>query len=156
MSEARDLTLLGARVVTPAGVVDGGWVRVRGSTVAAVGGPEAPPEPAGEILDLRGTWLLPGFIDIHMHGGGGHDVAASPDSMRAAVDFHREYGTTRTLVSLVAAPADALVEQLAWIGELAARGVVLGAHLEGPFLARSRCGAQNPTYLVEPDLALFD
>lgn len=150
-----ETTLIGARVVTGDGVISDGWVRIAGSMIVEVGGGDAAPEPSGEVIDLCGAWLLPGFIDIHMHGGGGHSVAASAASMRAAVDFHRRHGTTRNLISLVAAPVDELAEQLGWIAELTRHDIVLGGHLEGPFLSRARCGAQNPAYLVDPDHALL-
>jgi N-acetylglucosamine-6-phosphate deacetylase len=121
------------------------------------------PPPAGDgdaTTDLDSAWLLPGFIDLHVHGGGGHDVTTSPDELAAAVAFHRSCGTTRTLVSLVTAPLDALVEQLGWVADLAdagpsPAGQVIGAHLEGPFLSHARCGAQNAAHLLLPDRAAF-
>lgn len=150
--------LAGARVVTPAGVLDDGWVQVEAGRIVDVG-IGAP--PAGvHRTDLGGAWLLPGYIDIHVHGGGGHDVTASREAMAAAVAFHRTHGTTRTLVSLVTAPVAALVEQLGWAAALAAdgptsRGHVLGSHLEGPFLSHARCGAQNTEHLLMPSAAVF-
>lgn len=150
--------LSGARVVTPAGVRPDGWVAVAGTSITAVG---AGDPPGGRRHDLGGGWLLPGFIDLHVHGGGGHDFAASPAELAAGVAFHRAHGTTRTLVSLVTAPAASLREQLGWVAALAGRGPaagghVLGAHLEGPFLAATRCGAQHPAHLREPDPELLD
>jgi N-acetylglucosamine-6-phosphate deacetylase len=147
-------TLTGARVVTPGGVLDDGWVRLAGRSIGAVG---AGPPPAGPArMDLGGAWLLPGYIDLHVHGGGGHDLAASPEDLAAGVAFHLARGTTRTLVSLVTAPVEAMCEQLRWIAALAERGPrpdghVVGAHLEGPFLSRARCGAQHPEHLLPPD-----
>ena len=137
----------GARVVTPGGVLDHAWVSVEDGRIAVVG-EGAPPMPAH---DLGGGWLLPGFIDVHVHGGGGFDVTKSPADMRAAVEFHQRHGTTRTLVSLMAAPVDALCEQLGWVAELVEDGLVLGAHLEGPFLSAARCGAQNHAHLLDCD-----
>src|SRR5690242_6027909 len=96
------MVLTGARVVTPAGVLTDGWVRLSGGTIAGVG--TGPPPPAAAPVDLAGAWLLPGFIDVHVHGGGGHDLAGSPEDLTAGVAFHRARGTTRTLVSLVTAP----------------------------------------------------
>jgi N-acetylglucosamine-6-phosphate deacetylase len=144
----------GAAVVTPSGVVRDGWVRVHRPRIAEVGSGAVP--AATERIDLPGGWLLPGYIDLHVHGGGGHDFAASPDALAAGVAFHLAHGTTSTLVSLVTAPVEALCERLGWIAALAQRGPgpggqVVGAHLEGPFLARSRCGAQHPEYLLAPD-----
>jgi N-acetylglucosamine-6-phosphate deacetylase len=149
--------LCGARVVTPTGVIDDGWAQVASGTITGLG--QGSP-PRGEFVDLRGAWLLPGYIDLHMHGGGGHDATASPTDLAAAVAFHRAHGTTRTLVSLVAASLDALAEQLSWIADRVAlgrtpQGRVVGAHLEGPFLSAARCGAQNVKYLMAPDRGAF-
>jgi N-acetylglucosamine-6-phosphate deacetylase len=148
-----------ARVVTPGGVLADGWVSIAGGRIAAVG-TGTPPTGEGTHTDLGGAWLLPGFIDLHVHGGGGHDATSSPDDMAAAVAFHRRHGTTRTLVSLVTAPLDALARQLGWVADLTAvgpspAGHVLGAHLEGPFLSPARCGAQNTGHLLLPDPASF-
>jgi len=149
--------LAGARVVTPGGVIEGGWVQIEAGVITAM---SPGPRPPGDAVDLGGAWLLPGYIDLHVHGGGGHDASASPADLAAAVAFHRQHGTTRTLVSLVAAPLEALAEQLAWIADRVAigptaQGHVLGAHLEGPFLSAARCGAQNPGHLLRPDTAAF-
>jgi N-acetylglucosamine-6-phosphate deacetylase len=148
--------LSNARIVTPDGVLAGGYLVIEHGTITAVGTGDSP-APA---LDLAGAWLLPGFIDLHMHGGGGHAVAASADDMAAALAFHRRHGTTRSLISLVAAPPDALARQLGWVADLVAAGPsgatgAVGAHLEGPFLSTARCGAQNPAHLVLPDRAVF-
>lgn len=148
-----------ARVVTPDGVLADGWVSIAGERIAAVG-TTSPPAGDGTPIDLAGAWLLPGYIDLHVHGGGGHDASMSPEDMAAAVAFHRGHGTTRTLVSLVTAPLEALARQLGWVADLTAvgpspTGHVLGAHLEGPFLSHARCGAQNTAYLLPPNNAAF-
>ncbi|HST47226.1 N-acetylglucosamine-6-phosphate deacetylase [Jatrophihabitans sp.] len=141
--------LTGAQVVSPTGVLADGEVRIAGGRIVAVGTGSAPAQE--ERIDLAGCWLVPGFVDLHMHGGGGHDVTRSAADLTAAVRFHRSHGTTRTLVSLMAQPVDQLCEQLGWIAELTAAGEVLGAHLEGPFLSAARCGAQRPENLLAPD-----
>jgi N-acetylglucosamine-6-phosphate deacetylase len=148
------IVLRNARVVTPETIIDNGWVAVEQGRIEAFGSAD----PPGAGLDLGGSWLLPGFVDLHMHGGGGHDASASAADLADAVDFHRSHGTTRTLVSLVAAPLDALAEQLGWIADIMAAdptGGVFGAHLEGPFLAHERCGAQNRAHLRLPDCRAF-
>jgi len=145
--------LKGARVVTPDRVLDDGWVVVDGARITAVGDGR-PPETAD--VDVVAGWLLPGFVDLHVHGGGGADVTASPDALRAAVAFHRRHGTTSTLVSLVTAPLAALEQQLGWVADSVAEDDgVFGAHLEGPFLSQVRCGAQNPAFLRTPDRDAF-
>lgn len=146
MIVAAAAALLGADPAAP------GWVRVEDGVVVETGAGAPSSRP-----DLSPDVLLPGFVDLHVHGGGGHDVARSPEDLAGAVAFHRRHGTSATLVSLVAAPVDALCRQLGWIADRAelgvrADGAVLGAHLEGPFLAHARCGAQNPAHLLAPDL----
>lgn len=148
--------LRGGRVVTPEGILDDGWLAVEDGRIAAIGSGPSP----SDAIDLGGAWLLPGFIDLHVHGGGGHDMTESPEEMAAAVAFHRQHGTTRTLVSLITAPQNALVEQLGWVADIVAAGPnavghVVGVHLEGPFLSRARCGAQNPKHLLMPEREIF-
>lgn len=144
-----DLVLTDARVLTPDGVVTGS-VSIADGAVAAI---EPGGTADGESLDA--ALVVPGFVDIHVHGGGGHDMTASAQDMADAVRFHRTRGTTTTLVSMVTAPVDALCEQLSWAADLADAGEIAGAHLEGPFLSQVRCGAQNPDHLLEPDLDAF-
>jgi N-acetylglucosamine-6-phosphate deacetylase len=150
--------LLARRVVTPGGVLAPGWVHVDGQRIAAVGDGRPPGLRPAEHLDA-GT-LVPGFVDLHVHGGGGHDAAQSPDGLRGAVDFHLRHGTTSTLISLIAAPLEDMARQLGWVADAVAdRGLggrVLGAHVEGPFLSAVRCGAQNPGHLLAPDRAAFE
>jgi N-acetylglucosamine-6-phosphate deacetylase len=145
--------LSGARIVTPDGMLESGWVQLDGDRIVAVGAGEAP----ATARSLDGGWLVPGFVDLHVHGGGGHDFAASPVELAAGVAYHRSRGTTRTLVSLVTAPVDDLCEQLAWVAAAAAEpgSTVVGAHLEGPFLATARCGAQNRDHLLAPDRSVL-
>lgn len=142
------MLLTDARVLTPGGIVEGG-VRIADGRIATVGAQSAPGE------SLAGALVVPGFVDIHVHGGGGHDMSASAADMASAVRFHRGHGTTTSLVSLVTAPVDALCAQLGWAADLADAGEIAGAHLEGPFLSHVRCGAQNTDHLRDPDLAAF-
>jgi N-acetylglucosamine-6-phosphate deacetylase len=139
-----------ARKLDAGGIVDGFWVVFDGGTIAATGTGEPP--PADEVVDVGGAWLTPGFVDLHVHGGGGHAFDDGADAMRAAVRLHRAHGTTRTLISLVASPIQVLEQRLGEIADLAAADAgVLGAHLEGPFLAPSRSGAHDPAHLRAPD-----
>jgi N-acetylglucosamine-6-phosphate deacetylase len=159
MTDSPQRLLAGGRVVTPDGVLTDAWVHVEGGVVASVDSDR--PAVDAPVHDLEGAWLLPGFLDLHMHGGGSHDVADSPTAMEGAVAFHRRHGTTATLVSLMTAPVDDLCEQLGWAAALVARGPaasghVLGAHLEGPFLSPRRAGAQNPEHMITPDRSVLD
>jgi N-acetylglucosamine-6-phosphate deacetylase len=138
-------------VVTPDGVLEPGWLRIADGRIASVH-PGQPPEPATD----HGHWALPGFIDMHVHGGGGASFTeGGPDEARRAAAFHRAHGTTRIVASLVTAPLAELERRSAMLADLAEDGVIDGIHLEGPFLSAARCGAQNPRYLVLPDIAAF-
>jgi N-acetylglucosamine-6-phosphate deacetylase len=146
----------GARKIDARGQVDDFWMVVDGNSIVSVGsGPQHP--PADMKVDVGGRRLVPGFLDLHGHGGGGFAFDdGGPDLVRALAT-HREHGTTRSVVSLVANPLSQLRTSLGAIADLAQSDpLVLGAHLEGPFLAVGRRGAHNAEFLLEPDLAVLD
>ena len=148
------MLLTDARVVTPAGVLDPGWLRIDGDRIVEVG-PGAPSLDGDERHELGGGWVVPGFIDLHMHGGGGHaTLSADPTEIASAAAFHRAHGTTGSLASIVSAP---LSETLAALEAVrAAVPNVIGSHLEGPFLNPARAGAHDPAHLLPPDPATFE
>ncbi|MGW9477223.1 N-acetylglucosamine-6-phosphate deacetylase [Saccharomonospora azurea] len=149
MNGTDTLVLTGARVHCPDGTLAGGWLSVSGERISAVG---TGTPPAGRHLDLAGAHVVPGFVDVHCHGGGGGSfTSADPDEARTAIETHRRHGTTSLMASLVSAPPNALVDQLAALRELVTDGELVGAHLEGPFIAEARCGAHDPSVLREPD-----
>ena len=146
--------LAGGRVVTPDGVLDPGWIRVAGDVIDAVGSGPVLEHPE---VDLRGQWVLPGFIDMHVHGGGGASFTeGASDQARHAAAFHRGQGSTSMLASLVTAPLAELEARAGLLAGLADDGVIAGLHLEGPFLSPARRGAQDPRHMIAPDVTLFE
>jgi len=130
-------------------VVDDGWIAVSGDTIVATG-TSAP--PAGPRVELDGDLVVPGFVDMHCHGGGGASFSTTdPAEAAHAVRAHRRHGTTTMLASLVSEPIATLTDQIAALSELVTDGLLTGIHLEGPFLAESRCGAHDPAVLRAPD-----
>ena len=113
--------------------------------------------PGAEELPLPpGSSLLPGLVDLHCHGAAGGGFPTGDDkTCREAVDFLHRQGTTTLLASLVTASADELLRSLGVLKVLAAEGLIAGVHAEGPFLSRTRCGAQNPRWLRDPDPGLL-
>src|SRR5690606_11166580 len=91
------------------------WVLFEGDVISAVGAGQAP--EATEKVDLAGARLVPGFIDIHGHGAGGHSYDDGGEQLAAALTTHRAHGTTRSVVSLVANPLAALRSSLAEVAE---------------------------------------
>jgi N-acetylglucosamine-6-phosphate deacetylase len=129
-----------------------GWIEVSGTTVHALGA-GAPPRPADRDLDTA----VPGFVDTHVHGGGGSDFSsATRADTAAAVGLHRRHGTTTMIASLVSAgPAD-LLHQVEVLAGQVRDGLIAGIHLEGPWLAVKRCGAHDPVLLRDPDPGELD
>ncbi|MGJ5754993.1 N-acetylglucosamine-6-phosphate deacetylase [Streptomyces puniciscabiei] len=144
---APSLVLTGARVVLPGGVLDDGCVVVEDTRIAA-----AAPENA-EVLDVSGHWLVPGFVDIHNHGGGGASFSGTPDQIMKAVATHRAHGTTTLVASTVTDEMDLLVRQAGLLSELAEQGEIAGIHFEGPFISPCRKGAHSESLLRDPDPA---
>ncbi len=143
-----------ARKLDAAGQVDDFWMLVDGDTIVSTGSGRSwidHPDAPTTTVDVDGHWLVPGFIDLHGHGGGGHSYDGTVDDIAAALATHRSHGTTRSVLSLVANPLTNLRASLGLIADVAeADPLVLGSHLEGPFLAVAQRGAHNPAYLHEP------
>lgn len=134
---------LNGRIVTPGGVVDG-TLTIEGGRIAAI--------RKGKLTDEQ--WIVPGFVDLHNHGGGGYTfTTGDPHEARSAAGFHREHGTTTLLASLVSGPFDLMRDATVAYRPLVGEGVLAGIHFEGPYLAEVRCGAQNPAYLRDPSSA---
>jgi N-acetylglucosamine-6-phosphate deacetylase len=156
------MTLLtNARLVLPDGVHADGWLRFDGTRITDVGSSGTAPEPSPndpheESLDLGGRYLLAGFVDMHVHGGGGAAFSSGDvEQARIAADFHRGHGTTTTIASTVSTELDDLERYLSDLAGLVEDGLLAGLHLEGPFISKLRCGAHDPALLRAPDPAVL-
>lgn len=138
-----------AKVVTPEEIIDNGVVRICDGNIEYVGKEKA---EKLETVDLGGKYLLPGFIDIHCHGGGGYDfMDATPEEMRKISRYHLAHGTT-TLVATTMTDTDeaifAALDRFALLGD--DRVTLHGVHLEGPWLSAAQCGAQDVSKMSKP------
>lgn len=112
---------------------------------------------ADATVDLAGARLTPGMIDLHSHGAGGASWDDDLADVEGGLAVHRAHGTTRSVLSLVTAPLPRLRRSLERVAALRERDpLVLGAHLEGPFLAPGRRGAHDPRHLVAPSPEAVD
>ncbi|TFW31324.1 N-acetylglucosamine-6-phosphate deacetylase [Massilia horti] len=128
-------------ILTPAGWVHGEITF--DERISAITGSQANPAQNEEV------YILPGFIDLHVHGGGGKDVMEGGDAVRTIAAVHARHGTTCMLATTMTAPPEDIDLALEGIGLAAAKrgkgeARVLGAHLEGPFINSGKLGAQPP------------
>lgn len=154
-----------ARIVTLDSVIEHGYAFLKEGLILSVGTiKELDPQllhHAEELIDAPGSWLMPGFIDVHVHGGDGHDfMDASMDALEGITRFHGRHGTTTMLATTMTAPRGALAKVLQSVQTFRDRGMPFaqleGVHLEGPFINPTHSGAQNPAYIVPPQQDWLD
>ncbi|MGX1885607.1 N-acetylglucosamine-6-phosphate deacetylase [Streptomyces sp. NPDC055287] len=145
---AASKVLSGARVALPTGTVENGRVIIEGGRIAGAAPADAP------SLDLSGHWIVPGFVDMHVHGGGGASfTSGTAEDVLTGVRTHREHGTTTIAASTVTGEMDVLARQAALLSELVQQGDLAGIHFEGPFISPCRKGAHSEDLLRDPDPA---
>lgn len=145
--------LHGGAVHTGSRVLDPGWLLMADGVVSAVGRGAAP--VADRTVDTTGQLVVPGFIDLHCHGGGGvsFDGPAPTRAEDAArvVGVHRDHGTTTLVASLVSAPIEDMEATVRVLADVVAEGLLAGVHLEGPWLSPARAGAHDRAHLRDPE-----
>jgi N-acetylglucosamine-6-phosphate deacetylase len=146
--------LVAEHVATPHGVMNNAVIEIGGTRLTScepfMGSGEPEPERVA-------GWVVPGFIDTHVHGGGGFDYATEdPQPAISGRAFQATHGTTTSFASLVTAPIDVLCRQIAMLAGLVEDGHFAGIHLEGPFLSDAESGAHHPAHLRLPDPASVD
>ncbi|AWN28927.1 N-acetylglucosamine-6-phosphate deacetylase [Streptomyces sp. NEAU-S7GS2] len=148
--------LAGARIARPSGVVERGRITVEGGLIGDVHSRDVDLAEgvSGSVVDLTGHLIVPGFVDVHVHGGGGGSFSsADPEECLSVVETHRRHGTTSMVASTVTGELPDLARQAAVLAELVQQGELAGIHFEGPFISPHRCGAHQPELLRDPDPA---
>ena len=125
------------------------WLEIEDGVIRSINSGTTPE------YDLRYEGILiPGFVDIHCHGGGGNYFGGLTDTeITQVIATHRAGGTVAGLASLVTEPIENLISQIKRLVPFAQRGEIAGIHLEGPYLSHARCGAHDPNLLRTPTLA---
>jgi N-acetylglucosamine-6-phosphate deacetylase len=147
-------SIIHARIITPAGVIEDGSLTIQNGVIidlqeSGKGLPET------ELLDAGGNWLAPGFIDIHVHGGGGYDFMDNTvEAFHAIAELHAKHGTTAMLPTTLSSELTDLFKTIdcyeSSLTQSHFGSRFLGLHLEGPYFAMEQRGAQDPRYLRNP------
>ena len=143
-------------VITPHRLIAIGGVLIEdGKIIEVLERPIKELPPDINVIDAAGRFISPGFVDIHVHGGGGLEVmGATADEINEICLAHSRYGTTSMLPTTLAAPIDDICTAIDNIKAASGKNIganIIGVHLEGPFFAQSQRGAQAPEYILNPD-----
>lgn len=152
------LKIFNGKIITPFRIIHGAVV-IAGNKIAEVKEGDID-VPGAVAIDAHGQYISPGFIDIHVHGGGGHDfMDGSVEAFLKIAETHAKYGTTSMLPTTLTAEKEELFKTLDLYraaNELNVSGAqFLGIHLEGPYFAMNQRGAQDPRYIRNPDPAEY-
>lgn len=149
--------ITGARIVLPDRILDNGVCRFTDGIIDYIG---EDPQEADVTVDAKGAYLLPGFIDIHCHGGNNFDfMDASPDEMREISRFHLSHGTTTLVPTTMTDRTEnirAALDRLKSLYESGDALTLTGVHLEGPWLSPAQCGAQDTSKMQLPSKEALD
>ena len=145
------LLIHNARLFTPNPVGLLGWLLIENGLIRALGfgkTPDFSEDASIQTLDGQGSNLLPGFIDLHVHGAMGHEVMdASPTGLEEMSRFYASHGVTSFLATTWTSGRESIMKALELVEEMQGRiqggATLLGVHLEGPYLNPTRCGAQD-------------
>ena len=145
------IQIVGGRIYTPSGWIDGGSVLVEGKKIKAVLNTDLPIEGA-RTIDARGSYIIPGGIETHVHGAAGADyMDGTVEAFRTASEYHLQYGTTTIYPTLSTSSYETIMHGIECTEVLMKdeESTVEGLHLEGPYFAVKMAGAQLPE-LIRP------
>jgi N-acetylglucosamine-6-phosphate deacetylase len=151
----QQIKIINGHIITPSRIIADGCLLVTGNKITAISKSDID-VPGALVIDAGGNYVSPGFIDIHVHGGGGHDFMDNTiEAFLAIAETHARYGTTAMLPTTLTSSKEDLLETLK-VYEIAHEQNIKGAqfigmHLEGPYFSIAQCGAQDPKYIREPD-----
>lgn len=147
------LTLItNGKILTSQGWIENGWLILENSQIISIG-QGTTDVVADKIIDAKGNYVLPGGIDIHVHGGGGRDfMEGSEEAFRTAATTHLKYGTTAIYPTLSASSTEMIMAAVATTEKLMSEpnSTIMGLHLEGPYFNMAMAGGQMPEYIRNP------
>ena len=146
-----------AQILTPDGWILCGAISFADGRITSIQD-EIDHTTSANVIDAQGSYIVPGFIDMHVHGGGGRDfVEGSDEAFRAIARIHLQHGTTAIYPTLAVAPFEALQRAIETTERLINEpdSTIMGLHLEGPYLNPTMAGGQEPEYICRPDAGTY-
>ena len=147
------LTLItNGKILTSQGWIEKGWLLIENSQIVSIG-QGTTDVIADKKIDAKGNYILPGGIDIHVHGGGGHDfMEGTEEAFRVATQTHLRHGTTAIFPTLAASSTEMIMAAAATTEKLMAEpnSIIMGLNLEGPYFNMDMAGGQMPEYIRNP------
>ena len=159
--ENKKIIILNGTVITPFQLLEDKVIYIRKGKIIATGDKKNMFEPAGkEIIDAGGGFITPGFIDMHVHGGGGSDVMdGKHEAVEKVAATHSRFGTTAFLPTTMTMSKDKIIGSLKSINEVFVKGTrtaeILGIHLEGPYINPEKKGAQKEKDIKKASIKEF-
>ena len=144
--------IINGRILTPSGWLTGGSAIVNGNKIEAVANNELPVVGA-ELINAQGYDIVPGGIEMHVHGGGGRDfMEGSEEAFRVAVETHLQHGTTAIFPTLSSSTIPMIEKAVETCDKLMQEpdSPIMGLHLEGPYFNPKQAGAQIPEWIKAP------
>lgn len=156
---AQRIKIYNGRIITPHRIIPNGTILITGDTITAIAEGDASFDDAIEI-DAKENYVSPGFIDIHVHGGGGYDfMDESEEAFLKIAQTHAKHGTTAMLPTTLTSEKEGLLHTLELYEQANKKNTsgaqFIGMHLEGPYFALNQRGAQDPKYIRDPDPAEY-
>lgn len=159
----KDLLLINARILSEDGMIEKGYIYIKDGKIVQTGLVSSLPKHQGEVIELpEDSTVVPGFIDVHIHGAGGADTMdGTTEALTTMASILPEEGTTSFLATTITQDQKAIMKALENAADYInhhndpGKAEVLGLHLEGPFINESRKGAQPAEHILLPDIELF-
>lgn len=153
--DKKRIKIIGGTVITPMRQLSGYEVVIAGGVIESVTPRDAATDAGCEMIDAAGHTVVPGLIDLHVHGGGGHDfMDATVEAFHGAAYMHARHGTTTLLPTSLSCPTGDLLEMIAAYRQAVAlpwEGANMpGLHLEGPYFSPAQAGAQDMACITPP------
>ena len=150
----RNITqITNGRILTPQGWLRGGSILVEDRRIIEVSDNENTPPECQTFVDARGMNIVPGAIELHVHGGGGADfMEGTEQAFRRAIDVHMQHGTTAIYPTLSSCSVPMIQAAVATTEKLMQDEAtpILGLHIEGPYFNKEQAGGQMPEYITPP------